>query len=124
MDAPKERWIDSAAGPFVRPYALTRGRTRTPGVRLDLITMLIVTGRSARERARLSAEQRRILELCRGPITLADLTSQLGLPLGVVQVLAADLYEQGLVEELRSAPLTERPSPDLLRRVLDDLRAF
>lgn len=124
MDSPRERWVDSAAGPFVRPYALTRGRTRAAGVRLDLITMLIVTGRSPRERARLTAEQRRILDLCRTPATLADLTSELSLPLGVVQVLSAELYEQGLIEELRSAPLTERPSPELLRRVLNDLRAL
>jgi hypothetical protein len=124
MDAPRERWIDAEAGPLVRPYALTRGRTRAPGFRLDLVTMLVVTGRRPGDQARLSQEQRQILELCRAPLTLADLTSDLNLPLGVVQVLLGDLHQQGLIEEHRAAPLAERPSPEILRRVLDDLRAL
>ncbi|MFC5751429.1 DUF742 domain-containing protein [Actinomadura rugatobispora] len=124
MESPRERWIDADAGPMVRPYALTRGRTRVQGVRLDLVTMLVVTGRSPNERARLSQEQQRLLDLCRNPMTLADLTSELDLPLGVMRVLVADLYQQGLVEEQRSAPLAERPSPEILKRVLDDLRAL
>jgi hypothetical protein len=124
MEHPKERWIDADAGPMVRPYALTRGRTRVPGVRLDLVTMLVVTGRSPGERAFLSQEQQRLLDLCRTPTTLADLTSELDLPLGVMRVLVADLFQQGLVEEQRSAPLAERPSPEILKRVLDDLRAL
>ncbi|WP_344588125.1 DUF742 domain-containing protein [Actinomadura vinacea] len=124
MESPRERWIDADAGPLVRPYALTRGRTKAPGIRLDLITMLVATGLRPGERARLSHEQRRMLELCRTPATLADLTSDLDLPLGVVQVLLADLLQQGLLEEPRSASLAERPSPEILQRVLDDLRAL
>ncbi|WP_328600733.1 DUF742 domain-containing protein [Actinomadura physcomitrii] len=94
------------------------------GFRLDLVTMLVVTGRSPQERARLALEQQRILEMCRRPATVADLTSEMNLPLGVMHVLLADLYQQGLLEERRAAPLAERPSPEILQRVLDDLRAL
>jgi hypothetical protein len=124
METPKERWTDADAGPLVRPYALTRGRTRIQGVRLDLITMLIVTGRSPGERSLLPQEQQQMLDLCRTPMALADLTSELDLPLGVVRVLVADLYQQGVIEEYRSAPLAARPSPEILKRVLNDLRAL
>ena len=27
MAAPKDRWLDREAGPVVRPYAVTKGRT-------------------------------------------------------------------------------------------------
>ncbi|MGW7518591.1 DUF742 domain-containing protein [Streptomyces sp. NPDC054796] len=39
----KDRWFDDAAGPVVRPYAMTRGRTRssTGQHRLDLIALVI-----------------------------------------------------------------------------------
>ncbi|MFB4303900.1 DUF742 domain-containing protein [Actinomadura sp. NTSP31] len=124
MDAPRERRIGSDAGPLVRPYALTGGRTRPQGIRLDLVTVLVTTGRAAEERTRMSRDQQRLLDLCRVPHTLADLTSEIDLPLGVVQVLIADLHRQGLVTEQRGAPLAARPDPRILQRVLNDLRAL
>ncbi|OEU96449.1 DUF742 domain-containing protein [Streptomyces oceani] len=38
-----QSWFDAAAGPVVRPYAMTRGRTRAAGGsdRIDLIAMVI-----------------------------------------------------------------------------------
>jgi hypothetical protein len=38
-----DHWFDDAAGPVVRPYAMTRGRTRSSsdGARLDLIALVI-----------------------------------------------------------------------------------
>ncbi|MWA01574.1 DUF742 domain-containing protein [Actinomadura sp. LD22] len=124
MESPRERRIGSEAGPFVRPYALTGGRTRPQGIRLDLVTVLAATGAAADERARMSRDQRRLLDLCRTPSTLADLTSEMDLPLGVVQVLLADLHRQGLIAERPGAPLAARPDPLILKRVLDDLRAL
>nr|WP_308212594.1 DUF742 domain-containing protein [Actinomadura madurae] len=37
----------------------------------------------------MSRQQRRLLALCRRPHALADLASDLNLPLGVIRVLAA-----------------------------------
>ena len=34
-----DRWLDRDAGPIVRPYALTGGRTRPKGKTFDLMTM-------------------------------------------------------------------------------------
>lgn len=124
MEAPRERRIGSDAGPLVRPYALTGGRTRPEGIRLDLVTVLVTTGRAAEERSRMSRDQRRLLDLCRVPQTLADLTSAIDLPLGVVQVLIADLHRQGLIMEEPTSRLPARPDPALLQRVLDELRAL
>lgn len=134
MESPRERWIGSEAGPLVRPYAMTRGRTRPRGIRIDLVTILVASGRPVAEHVRLTPEQRRLLTLCRWPTTTADLASEVGLPLGVVQVLLGDLYHHGLIQEQRPATGTgiagvggasaERPDPRLLMRVLNDLRAL
>ena len=37
MPANDERWLDAEAGPVVRPYALTQGRTRHTGESFDLV---------------------------------------------------------------------------------------
>lgn len=130
----RERWLDAAAGPIVRPYAVTRGRTRPAGEPLDIVAILVATGRPPAEPGRLSRHQRRLLALCRRPHALADLASDLGLPLGVIRVLAGDLIESGLVDVQRwSTPATPTGRPaviqphtdqNLLRMVLDELRAL
>ncbi|MCW2883286.1 MAG: hypothetical protein QOE54_966 [Streptosporangiaceae bacterium] len=124
MDSPRERWIDEAAGPIVRPYAMTRGRTRPSGERLDLVTLLVATGRTTSEHVRLSPEQQRLLELCQRQNTVADLASELDLALGVVRVLLGDLHSQGLIEVRQAATPAEQPDRLLLRKVLNDLRAL
>ncbi|GAA0938952.1 DUF742 domain-containing protein [Actinocorallia libanotica] len=118
---PRERWVGRDAGPLVRPYTVTKGRTQPRGVRLDLVTILVVSGRGAAENVRLSSEHRRLLEICRRPTTTADLASEVDLPLRVVQVLLGDLYHHGLIEEVRQ-PAPTRPDAHLLMRVLDELR--
>ena len=42
------KWVDQDAGPVVRPYALTGGRTRpAEGMVLDLIAVIVAAGRAA-----------------------------------------------------------------------------
>jgi hypothetical protein len=122
---PRERWIGRDAGPIVRPYAVTRGRTRPRGLVVDLVTILVATGRTPGDRVWLSREQRRLLELCRRPSTPADLASETDLPFRVVQILLEDLHQYGLVEEMPQAEhgeRSDRPDPRILMRVLDELR--
>ena len=35
------QWFDDAAGPMVRPYAMTKGRTRPSGQQFDLIALVV-----------------------------------------------------------------------------------
>ncbi|MBO2445609.1 DUF742 domain-containing protein [Actinomadura barringtoniae] len=122
----RERWFDEAAGPIVRPYAVTRGRTRPRGEPLDIVTILVATGTPPAEPGRLTREQRRLLALCRRPHAVADLASELDLPFGVIRVLAGDLLDSGLVAVQRWTSPAAAPHTDqnLLRRVLDELRAL
>jgi hypothetical protein len=107
---------------LVRPYAVTRGRTRPVGETLDLIT-LVTTVRGARaDPEQLDPEHFELLRLCRLPTSVADLASSLDLPVGVVQVLLADLRERSLIGIHHPIPPAQLPDPRILREVADGLR--
>jgi Protein of unknown function (DUF742) len=123
-DSGDERWFDQEAGPVVRPYALTKGRTATgAGTPLGLIDVVAATGGWPRPQFRPGPEHRRIMELCQWPKPVIDLASETDLPVGVVCVLIGDLIDEGL---LRVLPAQRKPQTDqrLLRMVLDGLQSL
>ncbi len=119
-----DRWLDREAGPVVRPYALTRGRTLPiGGASFGLIDVVVATSERPSEHFRPGPEHRRILSLCRRPTPVVDLTSEIDLPLGVVRVLLGDLTSEGMLRVLSSQ---KQPVSDqrLLRMVLDGLESL
>jgi hypothetical protein len=122
MPTPEERWLDSEAGPVVRPYALTGGRTRHGGAKFDLIATVEATRATVTNPGALAPEQLSILSLARRPAAIVDLASSLDLPLGVMRILLADLRDLGLVEIRNPVSPNEQPGHHILREVLDGLR--
>jgi Protein of unknown function (DUF742) len=121
--AQESRWLDREAGPVVRPYALTRGRTQPHGTEPGVISQVAMARPVVTDARGLGPEHRRLLHLCRVPRTVADLASETDLPLGVVRVLLGDLRERGLVALAESAG--QRSSAEtVLRSLLDGLRAL
>jgi hypothetical protein len=119
-----ERWMDREAGPVVRLYALTKGRTQpNGGASFGLIDVVVATGERPSEHFRPGPEHRRILSVCRRPVPIVDLTSEIDLPIGVVRVLLGDLTGEGL---LRVVSSQQQPVPDqsLLRMVLNGLESL
>jgi hypothetical protein len=119
-----DRWLDREAGPVVRPYALTMGRTLpSGGASFGLIDVVVATGGRPPEHFRPGPEHRRILDLCRLPTPIVDLTSEIDLPLGVVRVLLGDLTSEGMLRVLstQKQPVTDQ---HLLRMVLDGLESL
>ena len=118
-----DRWFDQEAGPVVRPYAVTKGRTLpSGGASFGLIDVVIATSDQP-QYLRLGPEHRRILSLCRRPTPIVDLTSEIDLPLGVVRVLLGDLASEGMVRVIstQKQPVTDER---LLRMVLDGLESL
>jgi Protein of unknown function (DUF742) len=107
--------------PVVRPYALVRGRTKPTGESLDVVSMACSLPDSAPDPADLEPEHVALLQRCSVPMSVADLASQLDLPLGVIRVLLADLRDRQLIRIHQPRPerLTDIP---LLREVADGLR--
>lgn len=126
-------WYDDAAGPVVRPYALTGGRTHYAGGEFDLVALIaaVEAPEAAAGDPALAApawapepEHRMILELCRTPLSVAEIASDLELPLGVVRVLLGDLLDRSLIQVRRPAPVAQFPSERVLKEVIDGIRAL
>jgi hypothetical protein len=118
------RWVDADAGPVARPYMLTGGRTRPRGrTRLDLIDYVARTGKPAADYP-ATPERAHLLQLCRDPITVADLAAATRIPLGLVRVLLADLVNEGLVAVRAQAPPGRVTDTGLLQKVLNGLQAL
>ncbi|MEU6132627.1 DUF742 domain-containing protein [Saccharopolyspora sp. NPDC047091] len=112
-------WRDSAAGPLVRPYAMTRGRTRAAAAELDRGTLVVAVPEPS-DAVEWDADRERILLLCAQPRSIADLAAALEIPVVVAKVLVSDLLDEGDL----SIPLTPQREPDhaLLQAVLDGIR--
>jgi hypothetical protein len=125
MSAPRDRWLDQEAGPIVRPYAVTKGRTApATGSYVGLIDVVVAEAHARLPAgAHLNSGHRRILSHCRQPITVVDLASDANLPVGVVRVLLSDL-SQWRVLKVISTPRGPVTNERLLRDVLDGLLAL
>ncbi|MGC0333554.1 hypothetical protein RKD23_006544 [Streptomyces sp. SAI-170] len=126
---PGSQWYDGEAGPIVRPYAMTGGRTRPAptGVRFDLIALVTLdpAAPGAEDDAALGPEHRALVDLCRTETqSVAELAAGTDLPVGVVRVLLGDLLELGRVTVTRPVPPAQLPDERILREVIEGLRAL
>lgn len=112
-----EQWLDEAAGELVRPYTVTNGRTE-PTTRLDMMSMVLATGRVPA--SRLYPEHAQALRLCDAPTPVAEVAARLRQPVMVTKVLLSDLIEWGaLSTRSHGAGFADR---ERLEALLDGLR--
>ena len=125
MPSNGDQWLDAEAGPVVRPYALTRGRTRHSGEAFDLVATVTATRARVADPTTLGPEHISVLQHSQAPTTVVDIASDVDLPLGVVRILLADLRELGLVV-IRAPRSTkaQRVDKNTLREVLHGLRGL
>lgn len=125
MSAPRDRWLDQEAGPVVRPYAVTKGRTApAAGSYVGLIDVVAaVADPQLPADPRLNREHRRVLRHCRQPVAVVDLASDVDLPVGVIRVLLSDLSEYGVLRVI-TAQREPATREHLLRDVLNALQAL
>jgi hypothetical protein len=119
---------DEPTGALVRPYAVTRGRTR-PRLEIALEALVETTarGRSAGSaKGNQGREHQFITALCDGRLqSLAEIAARMQLPLGVARVLIADMAAEGLVAVYEPTSLedtNDAVGTELLERVLSGLR--
>jgi hypothetical protein len=104
---------------------LTRGRTvsSVPMLELHVPLLALVSpdelGRTA------TPEDRRIVELCQTPTSLAEVAARMETPVGVARVLVGDLIEAGMMTARGgTGPRADHRDPRLLERLLEGIRAL
>ncbi|MEU6261770.1 DUF742 domain-containing protein [Saccharopolyspora shandongensis] len=101
----------------VRSYVRTAGRSRPSRNTIWPQTLLVATEIPVSISA--SREQRMLLEMFRGVLSLAEAAAHLHLPVSLVAVIASDLVDSGHLC-LRSQQ--SQPDMNLLEKVLAGLR--
>ena len=109
-------------GPFLRPYAMTEGRTEPTGPDLAIEDLVGSPVGAAEPPSWLSLEHQSIARACRETLSVAELAARVDLPLGVTRVLVGDLASQGMVTVHRAPSHAGPPNVALLEQVLDGLQ--
>jgi len=124
MSTSRQNWFDDEAGPMVRLYAMTRGRARSYHEFLDIIALVTATTLPEHDMT-LTPEQGMILDLCRDhQVSVAEIAARSDLPLSVVRVLLTDLLDAGHIRVAKPPAPQDMPSENVLREVIDGLRAL
>ncbi|MGW3626690.1 DUF742 domain-containing protein [Streptomyces sp. NPDC000880] len=91
-DAQDGTWLDDKAGRLVRPYTVSDGRTR-PSAHFDLLTLVMATG--TQPKTYLGPDHDQVLDLCGGPMSVAEVAAHMRLPAVITKVLLSDLKKHG-----------------------------
>jgi len=116
---------EEPTGALVRPYAVTRGRTR-PRVDVAMEALVETTDRGRQYITLVGREQQMIASLCDGNLqSLAEISARMRMALGVAKVLVADMAAEGLLAVYEPTSLensNDAVGTELLERVLSGLR--
>ncbi|MCS0603487.1 DUF742 domain-containing protein [Streptomyces sp. LP11] len=104
-----------------RLYMVTGGRSEADNS-LDLVTLIVS---ECEPTAGMQSEHTRILDLCRHPTALVEVSAELKLPITVVRILLGDLIDMGKVSARHpraAGSVAALPETALLQEVLHGLR--
>jgi hypothetical protein len=101
-----------------RLYVITGGRSDPADVEgVDLVTLIVAR---SEPQVGMQPEHAAILRVCSAPLSVAEISAYLGLPVSVITVLLADLLNEGRVEA--RSPVPALPDIDLIEAVIHGLR--
>nr|WP_202555251.1 DUF742 domain-containing protein [Streptomyces sp. SID4950] len=102
-------------------YTVTGGRSEADDT-FDLVTLIVS---ECEPTAGMQSEHVRILELCRHPTALVEVSAELKMPITVVRILLGDLHDMGRISARHpraAASVASLPETALLQEVLHGLR--
>jgi Protein of unknown function (DUF742) len=123
-DPPEKMWVDEEAGPVVRHYAMTSGRTRPTRGDFDLITLIVAARSISDGDSSLQPEHSAIIRFCHKPVSVAEIATDLDLPVGTVRVMLGDLLDRGYIRTRSPVPAAQLPNERVFKAVLDGLRSL
>jgi len=116
--------IELARRTVVRPYMLTRGRTSSSlgvfALHAPLLALITTDqlGRNA------TPEDRKIIELCQTPTSVAEVSARMSTPVGVLRVLVGDLVDARMVTVREVEDRADHRDVRLLERLLEGIRGL
>ncbi|MET9613407.1 DUF742 domain-containing protein [Kitasatospora indigofera] len=117
MSAPGQEWDENSPE---RLYVITRGRSGlAEQTTFDLVTLIV--SRSEPEPS-MQPEHAAILRLCGAPLSVAEISAYLRLPMSVVTVLLADLLAEERIEVRSAVPQAILPDRALIEAVMHGLQ--
>ncbi|MFB6811418.1 DUF742 domain-containing protein [Streptomyces sp. NPDC056387] len=117
MSNPDRDWED---GTPERLYVITGGRSGgSHPTHLDLVTLIVA---KSGPRPGMQPEHEAIMRLCQSPLSVAEISAYLGLPVSVVTVLLGDLLTARHVFSRPPVAPANLPDLALIEAVIDGLR--
>ncbi|MFC7305498.1 DUF742 domain-containing protein [Streptomyces monticola] len=114
---PDDAWDDG--GPE-RLYVITGGRSGSSArTTLDLVTLIVAKSGPG---PGMPPEQAAIVSLCHRPLSVAEISAHLSLPVSVVTVLVGDLLNDRRVISRPPVPPAKLPDIALIEAVIDGLQ--
>lgn len=104
---------------LVRPYIITSGRTRPQGT--DLHVETVVKRASNPPSFSMGPEHENIMLTSEAPLSVAEIASRTGLPLGVTIVLVSDLVS---ARQLAASDASHRVDNSFVQRLIEGVRAL
>ncbi len=103
-----------------RLYVITGGRSGSSAQTiLDLVTLIVA--RSG-PKSGMQPEHEAIVRLCQAPLSVAEISAYLSLPVSVVTVVLSDLLSEGQVTARAPVPPAQLPDRALIEAVIDGLQ--
>jgi DNA-binding transcriptional ArsR family regulator len=103
---------------------MTRGRVAPDGEEIDLVAFVVSTVSRTTPRIHLQPEHLAIVAAAWEPISVVELAANLDLSIGVVRVLLGDLRSAGLIAMYEPPASLASHDVDVLKAVVNGLRAL
>ncbi|WP_171162994.1 DUF742 domain-containing protein [Streptomyces sp. I05A-00742] len=118
MSKPERAWDP---GNPDRLYIVTKGcgDAKTGVTRLDLVTLIVARTETD---PGLQPEHETIVRMCDYPLSVAEISAYLTLPVSTVTILLTDLLTRGHVEARPPVPVAALPDVSLLEAVMHGLQ--
>ena len=112
---------DNEDGEVVRSYMLTRGRTRASVEEFAIETLVSAPATPKVDPRRLPPEERRILQVTQKPISIAEISALLEIPLRAAIVMVSEMVVAGTLQANATIEVIDAP---FLRRVRAALQSL
>ena len=118
----REDWDDGIiiedSAPRMRPFVVTKGRTEAQAsVRVETLVESTAEHPSAR------FEKKELLEMASGKsISVAELSSHLGLPIGTTMTLVSEMIDDGMLSAHQTLDDSGATNIDIMTRIINRVR--